>query len=71
VKKRQAELSVNDPHVHCMPPNFPRVWAFPENQKIIQTSGMLVVLDELNASYRQIFFDGRGFPEDMVPAWSG
>ena len=71
MKKRQAELSVNDPHVHCMPPNFPRVWAFPENQKIIQTSGMLVVLDEFNASYRQIFFDGRGFPEDMVPAWSG
>ena len=32
---------------------------------------MLVVLDEFNASYRQIFFDGRGFPEDMVPAWSG
>jgi len=71
VKKRQAELGVNDPHVHCMPPNFPRAWAFPENQKIIQTPGMLVVLDEFNASYRQIFFDGRGFPEDMVPAWSG
>jgi hypothetical protein len=54
-----------------MPPNFPRAWAFPENQKIIQIPGMLVVLDEFNASYRQIFFDGRGFPEDMVPAWSG
>lgn len=71
VKRRATELGVNDPHVHCMPPNFPRAWAFPENQKIIQTPSMLVVLDEFNASYRQIFFDSRDFPEDMVPAWSG
>ena len=71
VKKRRAELGVNDPHTHCMPPNFPRAWAFPENQKMIQTPGLLVVLHEWNASYRQIFFDGRDFPGDMVPAWSG
>jgi len=71
VKKRRAELGVNDPHTHCMPPNFPRAWPFPEYQKIIQVAGMLVVLHEFNASYRQIFFDGRGFPDDMAPAWSG
>jgi hypothetical protein len=71
VKKRRAELGINDPHTHCMPPNYPRAWAFPEYQKIIQVPGMLVVLHEFNASYRQIFFDGRGFPDDMVPAWSG
>ena len=71
VKQRRAELGVNDPHTHCMPPNYPRAWAFPENQEILQLPGKLVVLHEYNASYRQIFFDGRGFPEDMVPAWSG
>jgi hypothetical protein len=71
VKKRRAELGVNDPHTHCMPPNYPRAWAFPEFQKIIQAPGTLVVLHEFNASYRQIFFDGRGFPADMTPAWSG
>jgi hypothetical protein len=52
-------------------PNYPRAWEFPENQKTAQGSDMLVVLREFNASYRQIFFDGRGFPDDMVPAWSG
>ena len=31
----------------------------------------LVVLHEFNASYRQIFFDGRKLPEDMVPSWNG
>jgi len=71
VKKRQAELGINDPHTHCMPPNYPRAWAFPENQKIVQVPGMLVVLHEFNASYRQIFYDGRGFPDEMTPAWSG
>lgn len=71
VKKRAAELGVNDPHTHCMPPNYPRAWAFPETQKIVQTPGTVFVLNEFNASYRQIFLDGRGFPEDMTPAWSG
>jgi hypothetical protein len=28
-------------------------------------------LHEFNASYRQIFFDGRKLPADMLPAWSG
>jgi len=71
VKKRAKELGVNDPHTHCMPPNYPRAWAFPETQKILQVPGMVVVLNEFNASYRQIFLDGRGFPDDMTPAWSG
>jgi hypothetical protein len=71
VKKRKSEMGVNDPHTHCMPPNYPRAWAFPEYQKIFQIPGEMVVLHEFNASYRQIFFDGRGFPDDMVPAWSG
>src|SRR5579875_1368446 len=68
VKQRR---SVDDPHTHCMPPNYPRAWAFPAYQKIFQTRGELVILHEFNASYRQIFFDGRGFPDDMTPAWSG
>ncbi len=71
VKKRATELGINDPHTHCMPPNYPRAWAFPETQKILQVPGMVVVLNEFNASYRQIFLDGRGFPDDMNPAWSG
>ena len=71
VKRREKEDGINDPHTHCMPNSFPRAWSFPENQKILQMPGMLVVLHEFNASYRQIFFDGRNFPEDMTPAWSG
>jgi len=29
------------------------------------------VLHEFNASYRQIFTDGRPLPKDPLPAWNG
>ena len=71
VKSRSKDVAFIDPHTHCMPPNFPRAWAFPETEKIFQTPTQLVILHEFNASYRQIFFDGRKLPEDMVPNWNG
>jgi hypothetical protein len=71
VKSRSKDVAYIDPHTHCMPPNFPRAWAFPETQKIFQTPGQLIILNEFNASYRQVFFDGRKLPEDMVPTWDG
>jgi len=71
VKNRSKDVAVIDPHTHCMPPNFPRAWAFPETEKIFQTPNQLVILHEFNASYRQIFFDGRKFPDDMLPTWNG
>ena len=70
-KSRSKDVAYIDPHMHCMPPNFPRAWAFPETIKIFQTAAQLVILDEFNASYRQVFFDGRKLPDDMVPTWNG
>ena len=71
VKSRAKDVAYTDPHTHCMPPNYPRAWAFPESQKIFQTPTQLVILHEFNASYRQIFFDGRKLPGDMLPTWDG
>ena len=71
VKQRVANLSKDDPHARCLPPNFPRAFAFPHHQKFIQVPGLLVILDEFNASYRQIFTDARPFPEDPQPSWNG
>ena len=71
VKQRVADLSKDDPHARCMPPNFPRAFAFPHHQKFIQVPGLLVILDEFNASYRQIFTDARPFPDDPQPSWNG
>jgi hypothetical protein len=71
LEKRATEAAFIDPHAHCMPPNYPRAWAFPETQKIFQTDKQLVILHEFNASYRQIFFDGRKLPEEMLPNFNG
>jgi len=60
-----------DPHARCMPPNYPRAWALPQHRRIVQTSDRLVVLHEFNASYRQIFTDGRPLPEDPTPSFQG
>ncbi len=60
-----------DPHARCMPPNYPRAWALPQHRRIVQTADRLVVLHEFNASYRQIFTDGRPLPTDPTPSFQG
>ena len=38
---------------------------------MVEVSGLLVILNEQNASYRQIFTDGRPLPVDPNPSWNG
>jgi hypothetical protein len=40
-------------------------------KKIIQTPSMLVILNERDAAYRQIFLDGRPLPVDPNPSFNG
>jgi hypothetical protein len=68
---RRANGGRDDPHTHCMPPNFPRAWTLPQYSKIVQTPGLMVVLHEFNGSYRQIFMDGRPLEKNPNPAWNG
>jgi hypothetical protein len=42
-----------------------------EVKKIVQNPGLLLILNEYNKSYRQIFTDGRPLPKDPQPAWDG
>jgi hypothetical protein len=71
VKARIADDSREDPHVRCLPDNPPRTWTLPHLTKAIHTPKLLALLYEVNAMYRQIFIDGRPFPEDPTPAWNG
>ena len=71
VKKETAENAKDDPHARCMPDTFLRLYGLPHMQKFVQVPGLLVMLDELNASYRQVFTDGRPLPVDPQPAWNG
>ena len=71
VKKRTAENAKDDPHVFCLPDMFLRAYSLPHLLKFVQVPGLLVMLNEMNAGYRQVFTDGRPLPGDMVPAWQG
>jgi hypothetical protein len=71
VKERTANHAKDDPHVRCFPDFFLRAYGLPHFLKFIQTPALLVVLDEMNANYRQVFTDGRPLPKDPNPAWQG
>ena len=71
VKERTANLAVDDPHIRCLPDNFLRAYGLPHMLKFVHKPGILVVLNEMNAGYRQVFTDARRLPEDPSPAWQG
>ena len=71
VKKRTANNAKDDPHVACLPDTFVRAYGLPHLLKFVQTPGLLVMLNEMNAGYRQVFLDGRPFPVDPTPSWQG
>ena len=70
-KKRAINAGRDDPHTHCLPSNFPRLFTMPHITKIIQSPKLIAMLNEFNASYRQIFTDGRPLPLDPQPSWNG
>jgi hypothetical protein len=71
VKLETEQDSKDDPHAKCLPDTFVRLYGLPHIQKFVQTPGLLVMLDELNASYRQVFTDSRPLPIDPTPSWNG
>ena len=70
-KQRAADDSRDDPHVRCLPDTVPRMWTLPHLTKAVHSPKLLILLYEVDAMYRQIFIDGRPFPQDPNPAWNG
>jgi hypothetical protein len=71
VKERTDNLAKDDPHIKCLPDNFLRAYGLPHLLKFVHTPSLLVVLNEMNAGYRQVFTDGRPLPQDPTPSWQG
>jgi hypothetical protein len=79
VKERTNNLAKDDPHIKCLADNFIRAYGMPHLLKFVHSPSLLVVLNELNAGYRQVFTDARPLPKDPNPnlqgyssaAWSG
>ena len=71
VKQRTATNAKDDPHVVCLPDTFLRAYSLPHLLKFVQAPGLLVMLNEMNANYRQVFTDARALPVDPNPTWQG
>ena len=67
VKERSEQNGKDDPGTHCLPVGFLRLHTDGLYRKIVQSPGLLLFLTERNASYRQIFLDGRPLPADPGP----
>lgn len=70
-KQRRATDSRDDPTAQCIVGGVPRSDLVPYPFKIFQLPNEVVILYEAVQSYRQIFTDGRGFPDDPTPTWFG
>jgi hypothetical protein len=71
VKTRKAQDGQGDPTSHCLPGGIAKLHTAALLRKIVQVPGLVIFLTERNASYRQIFTDGRPLPEDPNPSWNG
>jgi hypothetical protein len=71
VKTRKAANGMDDPTTHCLPGGVAKLHTSALLRKIVQVPGLVIFLTERNASYRQVFTDGRPLPQDPNPSWSG
>ena len=71
VKARQQPPKVDEPLTRCLPVGAVERHTLPTLRKIVQTPGLLLILNEYNMSYRQIFTDGRPQPANPKPTWDG
>ena len=59
------------PGLNCLPDGVPHADLLPEPFKIIQTPGEVIMLYEVETTFRQIFTDGRKELTDPSPSWMG
>ncbi len=71
VKERTIQNGKDDPVSHCMPGGIIKMHTTPLFKKIVQVPGLIVILNERDVTYRQIFTDGRPLPVDPQPSFNG
>jgi len=70
-KARLAENSKDDPGSNCRPTGIVKWTINPFFRKFLQLPGLMVILNERDSAYRQIFTDGRSLPVDPAPTPNG
>ena len=69
--RKNGQPGVFNPTLNCLPDGLPKGDLLPEPFKIIHSAGVVVVLYEVETTFRQIFTDGRKLPVDPSPSWQG
>jgi hypothetical protein len=70
-KKRLPSFEVDDPLTTCKPVGVPRLDMLPATIKIVQNRDLIIVLHEVETTFRQIHTDGRKLPEERQPSTMG
>jgi hypothetical protein len=68
--ERSRNFSKGNPSSSCLPHGISEAMMI-DSFKIVQHSGVTLILYEEFARFRQIFADGRTHPAEMNPAWLG
>ena len=69
--KVNAQPSTFNPVLNCLPDGVPHGDLLPEPFKVVHSKGVIVLLYEVETTFRQVFMDGRKLPVDPSPAWQG
>ena len=69
--QRSADNDRDAPSTHCLPYSNVEMHTTPLYRKIVQVPGLLAILNEHDAFYRQIYTDGRPLPVNPQPSWRG
>jgi hypothetical protein len=69
--RQHGQQGAFNPTLNCLPDGVPHGDLLPEPFKIIHSPGVIVMLYEVETTFRQIFTDGRKLPVDPSPAWQG
>ncbi len=71
VLRKNSQPGVFNPSLNCLPDGVPKGDLLPEPFKIIHSRGVIVMLYEVETTFRQVFMDGRRLPVDPSPSWQG
>ena len=70
-KTRTEQNGKDDPVSRCLPGGIVKLHTTPQLRKIVQVPGLLISLNEMDATYRQIFTDGRPLPQVDISSFKG
>ena len=71
ILRQHGQPGAFNPTLNCLPDGVPHADLLPEPFKIIQTPSEVLILYEVETTFRQIFTDGRKQLTDPSPSWMG